>query len=144
MLVSVGSVSAKPLDGVACVVDRVPDAGPLAGLHAGLHATQAPWVLTVACDMPFLSAHVLHRLLAARTQTADAVVARSGDGRLHPLCACYHRRTLAVVEAHLETQRLALHALLDALKTVCVVDLPSGALRNVNRPSDLENLKRDA
>lgn len=122
----------------ACqVVDRYPGAGPLAGLHAGLVAAETPWILAVACDMPFLTAGVLHALLEARTPEAAAVVARTPDGRLQPLCACYHRRVLPLVEAHLAAGRLALHALLDHLKNVQYVDLPAGPLRNVNRPSDL-------
>ena len=119
------------------VVDRYEDAGPLAGLHAGLTAAQTPWVLAVACDMPFITPEVLHALLAARGPDVAAVVARTPDGRCHPLCACYHQRTLPVVEAHLAAGTLAMHALLDHLDKVKYVDLPAGPLRNVNHLSDL-------
>ena len=119
------------------VVDHYEDAGPLAGLHAGLTAAQTPWVLAVACDMPFITPEVLHALLAARGPDVAAVVARTPDGRGHPLCACYHQRTLPVVEAHLAAGTLAMHALLDHLDKVKYVDLPTGPLRNVNHLSDL-------
>ncbi|MFQ5572361.1 MAG: molybdenum cofactor guanylyltransferase, partial [Rhodothermales bacterium] len=49
--------------GVRTVTDRYDDAGPLAGLHAGLMEATTPWVLAVACDMPFVTADVLRRLL---------------------------------------------------------------------------------
>ncbi|MCH8962088.1 MAG: NTP transferase domain-containing protein [Bacteroidetes bacterium] len=123
---------------VALVVDHYEDAGPLAGLHAGLTAAQTPWVLAVACDMPFITPEVLHALLAARGPDVAAVVARTPDGRCHPLCACYHQRTVPVVEAHLAAGTLAMHALLDHLDKVKYVDLPAGPLRNVNHLSDLD------
>lgn len=119
------------------VRDHYEDAGPLAGLHAGLLAAETPWLLVVACDMPFITTDVLHTLLDARSPDADAVVARTPDGRSHPLCACYHRRVLPTVEAHLAAGTLAMHALLDPLKNVRYVDLPAAPLRNVNRVSDL-------
>ena len=119
------------------VVDRYAGAGPLAGLHAGLEAAETPWLLAVACDMPFVTAEVFAALLAARGPDIEAVVARTPDGRRHPLCACYHRNTLPTVEAHLAAGTLAMRALLDGLKNVRYVDLPAGPLRNVNRVSDL-------
>ncbi len=119
------------------VRDHYRDAGPLAGLHAGLHALETPWLLAVACDLPFLTPDALRTLLAARTPEADAVVARTPDGRRHPLCACYHARTLPVAAAQLEAGHLALHAFLDRLENVRYADLPDAPLRNVNTPSDL-------
>ena len=120
------------------VVDRVGDAGPLAGLHAGLAEAETPWLLVVACDMPFITPEVLQALLTARGPEVEAVVAQTPDGRSHPLCACYHQNTLSTVEAHLAAGALAMHALLDRLKNVRFVDLPARPLRNVNRPSDLD------
>ena len=120
------------------VVDQHKDAGPLAGLHAGLRAAETPWVLAVACDMPFLTSAVLHTLLEAREAGVDAVVARTPDGRTHPLCACYRTTLLPVIEMQLHQKALAMHALLHRAKNVTFVDLPTGPLRNVNRIADLD------
>ncbi len=139
--ISVGQEGAplpEPARRVRRVIDHYRDAGPLAGLHAGLHAATTPWLLVVACDLPFLTADVLRILLASRAPEADAVVARAPDGRLHPLCACYHARTLPVAEAQLQAGRLAMHAFLDRLQKLRLVDLPEQPLRNINTPSDLE------
>lgn len=138
VLISVGAEGSFDVPAARQVVDRHKDAGPLAGLHAGLVAAETPWVLAVACDLPFITPAVLRALAAARRPDAAAVVARTPDGRRHPLCACYHRRVVPVVEAHLAAGRLALHALLDRLDNVAYVDLPAGPLRNVNRLSDLD------
>lgn len=139
LLVSVADAEAHPLPEYPTaryVADRYSEAGPLAGLHAGLHAAPTPWLLAVACDLPDLTPEVLRTILAARTSDADAIVARTPDGRLHPLCAAYHRRLLPSAEAHLADGRRALHDLLGAVHTR-EVPLPAAPLRNVNAPGDL-------
>jgi len=118
--------------------DRLPDAGPLGGLHAGLHAARTPWLLVVACDLPFITPEALERLLEARDKAVQAVVAENEQGRLQPLCACYRVSILPVVEARLQAGRRAMHGLLDQLETVGTVRLPDEVLRNINRPTDLD------
>ena len=140
VLVSVADEKTRyPLpETVRYFVDRHANIGALAGLHAGLVAAQTPWLLAVACDMPFLTVEALRKLLEARTEDAEAVVAVSPGGQRHPLCACYRRSVLAQVEAQIENKSYALHALLDQLRTVEVA-LPAEVVRNINRPSDLAN-----
>lgn len=118
------------------VADLYPGRGPMAGLHAGLHASQSPWMLAVACDMPFLTTASLETLLSARFDGLSAVIAVSSDGRRHPLCACYHRSVLAQIERSLSSDDLSMHGLLSRLDVVNVV-LPESDLKNVNAPSDL-------
>jgi molybdopterin-guanine dinucleotide biosynthesis protein A len=139
VLISVRVEESFDLPTARHVVDRYKDAGPLAGLHAGLVAAETPWVLAVACDLPFITPAALRALAAACGPDTAAVVARTPDGRRHPLCACYHQRIVPVIEAHLAAGRLALHALLDRLDHVAYVDLPAGPLKNVNTLSDLED-----
>lgn len=122
------------------VADEVHDAGPLAGLHAGLLAATGPWLLVVACDLPFVTPEVLRVLLAARSPDAPAVVATTPDGRSHPLCAAYHRSILPVVTERLSAHRYAVHGMVEQLRSVCHVAMPGDALRNVNRRSDLTDV----
>lgn len=120
------------------VEDCVSDAGPLAGLHAGLQATETPWLLAVACDMPFLTPAALRSLIEERTPETGAVVATTPGGRRQPLCACYRcDAVLPAVRRHLDDRRLALHALLGQLASVRAVSLPEAPLRNINERSDL-------
>ncbi len=67
--------------GCPVVPDRVGGfAGPLAGLDAGLHSTDAPMIVTVPCDSPFLPPDLVARLAAARSAVdADVAVARTGN-----------------------------------------------------------------
>lgn len=121
----------------SCVVDLYPNHGPLAGIHAGWQQTTTDWLLVVGCDMPFLTSDALRLLLDVAGTTTDAVVGQDADGRLHPLCACYHRRTLPVVTERLAQRQLALTDVLASFQTVRTVCLPSGVLRNINRMRDL-------
>jgi len=141
VLVSVATSDTRyPLPrAVRYVVDRRDRGGPLAGLESGLLAAHTPWIVAVACDMPGLTTETLQALLDHRGPSTGVVVATGPDGRRHPLCACYHRRVLPAVQAHLDAGHRALHRLLDALSVVVYVSVPEASLRNVNTPSDLEN-----
>jgi len=83
--------------GVPLVTDRHEGVGPLAGLHAAFDATSCPWVIALACDMPFVSRDLLNYLLRCRTDV-DVVMPRVG-GREEPLHAVYRREPcLSAVE----------------------------------------------
>lgn len=119
------------------LLDPVPDAGPLAGLVAGLRAAQTPWLLALACDLPFLTKETLQPLFAARTADVTAVVPVTSKGHRQPLCALYQVAAVRpVAEAQLAAGRYTLQALLDRL-SLATLSLPDESLRNVNAPDDL-------
>ena len=139
VLISIGD---EPLplelpEGARYVYDEILNAGPLAGICAGFHASSSPWLLAVACDMPFVTEDALRQLLRARSPSLQAVVAVEGEGREHPLCACYHRDILPVIEHQLAQGHRAMRDLLKHLDRVQTVLLPDNALRNINAPGDL-------
>lgn len=137
VLVSVRAPGAEPSVPARVVYDALPGAGPLAGLQAGLMVCRTPWLLVVACDLPFVTPEALARLLGARGPGVAAVVARDGAGRRQPLCACYHASVRPLVDARLAAGRYRMLALFDDLAGLREVALPDAALHNVNRPSDL-------
>ena len=119
------------------LLDPVPEAGPLAGLVAGLRAARTPWLLALACDLPFLNEATLRRLLAACPSAVDAVVPVTSDGRRQPLCALYRVDAVRpVAESRLAAGRYALQALLDQL-SIAMLAVPDVPLHNVNTPDDL-------
>ena len=139
VLISVGD---EPLrfalaEGARYVYDEIPNAGPLAGICAGFRASSSPWLLAVACDMPFITVDALRRLVRTRSPSLQAVVAIGGRGREHPLCACYHRDILPVVERQLAQGHRAMRDLLKRLDHVRTTQLPDEVLRNINTPGDL-------
>jgi molybdopterin-guanine dinucleotide biosynthesis protein A len=107
LLVSVNPACPEsPPDGfpVRAVPDRIPGAGPMAGMEALLRASQTPWVLIVAVDLPRLTARFITDLLHQLTPTSG-VVPFSG-GRLEPLCAVYPRQAATIATRFLEEGRL--------------------------------------
>lgn len=128
--------------------DRVPGAGPLGGIHTALQWAEEEGragALCVACDLPFLSAALLRRLVEQASEPeAEAVVPESAGCRgVEPLCAVYSVAALPEIEARLLRGEHGMAALLDALRTA---RLPLAEVRrfgdpeilflNVNTPED--------
>jgi len=106
--------------GIDLIGDRPPGIGPLGGVIGLLrHAQDAP-VLALACDMPFVSASIMGRLIA--TPPGAPVVAPRRDGRWEPLCARYDpARVLSAAEALAASDD---HSLQTLLRDVGAVELP--------------------
>ncbi len=126
---------------VRSVPDVVPDRGAPGGVQAALAHAHTVWVLVVAADMPFVTAAVVERLVAERSEGVDAV-GFDVDGRLEPLLACYRsalapgwQKALASSPSLRElwqtvrTRRLGKSALLE-------VDPLGRALLSVNTPEE--------
>ncbi|MCW5851523.1 MAG: molybdenum cofactor guanylyltransferase [Anaerolineae bacterium] len=115
------------------VPDAFPGAGSLGGLYTGLQAARYPYVVTVACDMPFLNVDLL-RYLADAAQGWDASIPRApiegmtGRGRrrdgsptakdvdLQPLHAVYHRRVARPIRARIAAGDLRMIGFLSSVR----------------------------
>ena len=126
-----------------CVPDRQPDYGPLMGLYSGLAAAKYELALLVACDMPFLSTHLLRHMLDLAAGQ-DVVIPRTEDGQ-HPLHAVYRRSTcLPAIAAAIAQDKRRMIAFHDRVRVREIGEEemrpfdPSGlALLNVNTPEEL-------
>jgi len=90
----------------ACIVDVVPDVGPIGGIHAALHAhPEAAW-LVLACDLPFLDTATLQQLIAARDPRRVATAFNSShDGKPEPLCAIYELSSARLIDERIAAGR---------------------------------------
>jgi len=122
---------------------------PLVGIATALSATNAPWNLILACDLPYLTSDWLDWLLArAVTSEAQIVVPRSSGG-LEPLAAVYRKECAAGIDAAL---RRGIRKVTDAMKDFRTEALsetdwrghdPQGrVLTNMNTPADYEEAKK--
>jgi molybdopterin-guanine dinucleotide biosynthesis protein A len=132
----------------AVVPDRLPDAGALGGVYTALCEAAGSHVLVVACDLPFLTAPLLARLMALADDRCDAVVPRTADGR-QPLCAVYARRLAEQVRRQIESGRLKIQDLLAAIRVrelgpddIAPFDPDGRLFLNVNTPDDLDRAVR--
>lgn len=142
--------------GAECVLDPVPDGGPLAGLVAGLAAARAPesrtpWVVVLACDMPRAKSELLRRLLERAARGGLDAALFETRGGVEPLCAvystaCYSAALLALAAG--ERRMLSFFGGRDGLRRLAVASFSEADLgltrsevepaTNVNTPQDYE------
>ncbi|MDR1893226.1 MAG: molybdenum cofactor guanylyltransferase [Spirochaetales bacterium] len=75
--------------GVPVIEDRYPDRGPLGGMCTALEAAAAPFVLILSVDIPCFDGGFVEFLIKPLSHGFDAVIPKTRDGRIHPLCAVY-------------------------------------------------------
>ncbi|MDX1581196.1 MAG: molybdenum cofactor guanylyltransferase MobA, partial [Alphaproteobacteria bacterium] len=131
--------------GLAVVEDaRAGRQGPLAGIEAALiwaksEAPAAQWLAVVPCDVPFLPADLVRRLIAgAEAQDTLAACARTAE-QDHPLCAVLRPSVIGFLQDWLAQDRHAVHRFLDEIGAARVEfrDDEAAAFFNINTPSDL-------
>lgn len=82
--------------GLRVVPDLYHERSSLAGVHALLKAATAPRVFVVACDLPFLNAELIRKLI---TNPGDFdVIIPESDAGLEPLHAVYSRNCIPSIE----------------------------------------------
>ena len=129
----------RPL-GLPLIFDAAATAGrgPLSGVLSALAwATDRgePFVVTAPCDMPYLPADMVARLMAA----PEADVVHFAGARDYPLCARWATRLYPRLSAELEAASDGLKVMRFITGGASVV-LPAGddaAFANINSPDDL-------
>lgn len=127
--------------GLPLIPDLVEGAGPLGGIVSALEHAKAPRCLVVGCDMPLLASAPLALLLKkAASANVDALVPRTPDGRLQPLCAVYAKRAREPLSQALRAgERKITNALARVNWRQFRVNDPT-PFSNINRMSDLNPL----
>ena len=68
--------------------------GPLSGMLAALKIAKTDSILTVPCDMPFISSQLLNTLLDKRSEAGSRpIVAHDGE-RLQPMVSLIHKSSI--------------------------------------------------
>jgi len=131
--------------GVLRTADLYPGRGPLAGVHAGLARCGAEAAFCVACDMPFLTAAFIRRLVRRfRRLDCDVLLPRTG-AEIEPLAAIYRRSLLPALERLLsDGQGNSLRRLYPSVHTGYLDLDDTAAVRrlftNLNTPEDYQRL----
>jgi molybdopterin-guanine dinucleotide biosynthesis protein A len=136
-VVLVGASDAYASMGLESIPDDPAGVGPLGGLCALMRRAGSGLALAVACDLPFVSARLLDRLVTAPPAT---IVAPRRDDRWEPFFARYDAAAVLPVAIELLAQdRRALQALLDAAgaRELPVSEEESRELRDWDTPDDV-------
>jgi molybdopterin-guanine dinucleotide biosynthesis protein A len=127
---------------IRVVADLVPGAGALGGIYTAIVSSPQDRTLVVACDMPFVDARLIERLVAP--SAADIVVPRPASG-YEPLCATYARRCADAIHARIRRGELkAAEVIRDVRVEEIGPDLlatydPHGVqFTNINTPHDYQ------
>ena len=131
--------------GAPVLTDERPGCGPLSGLETALRASPHPFVLLLACDLPFLRPPLVRTLRDAPALWDVVLPARAGQPE--PLCARYATRCLESVTAALDRGERAMTAFHQEV-SVHTVDLgdmcrhvEADDLFNLNTPDDLRRAR---
>lgn len=122
--------------------DLKPRCGPLGGVYTAMKTTHAEMVLFLACDMPFVSAALLQRVLGSFRSGHGALFVRKGDRFSFPFLL--RQTTLPVVVDQLAKGEFSLQELATILKTksIKVQRKISAELFNINTPADWEKARQ--
>ncbi|MDR2502884.1 MAG: molybdenum cofactor guanylyltransferase [Deltaproteobacteria bacterium] len=124
------------------IYDATPGQGPLGGIVAALRHAQGP-CLVISCDLPFMDAPTLLRLLAARETRPPAALYTAfwqpETGHTEHLAAIYEYAALDPLEQGLGRGLLKISRILPAESRHGVPYSPQGSLPffNINYPADL-------
>ncbi|HEY4015500.1 MAG TPA: molybdenum cofactor guanylyltransferase [Polyangiaceae bacterium] len=124
--------------GLEILADAPAGIGPLGGLVALLQRASVAPALAFACDMPFVSASIVERLLAASPDAA-VLAPRRGE-RWEPLCARYDpSRVLPLAVARARGQDHSLQRLLHAAgaQALDLTAAEAAELRDWDSPDDV-------
>jgi molybdopterin-guanine dinucleotide biosynthesis protein A len=120
---------------VPVVADVVPRRGAPGGVVTALAVADTEWVLTVACDMPFVTRAAIDALLAAAAPDVDVVCFERG-GRLEPLLGLYRRALLEDWAAKLDEQP-SLQGLIRSVRHRALTPGDVRVLDSLNTPEEL-------
>ena len=83
--------------------DIFPVRTPLCGIHTGLFYAKTPYILVVACDIPFLKKEMVQAIIQEIDAQYDVIIPETQNG-LEALCAVYSKRCMPVIERQLKHQ----------------------------------------
>lgn len=122
--------------------------GPMGGIRSCFLGTSMEGLFFVPCDMPLVRAEMGRRLMKRWSPEYDAVLWKTRDGRLQPLCGFYSRSCLPILEACIGEGN---YRMMDFLSRIsCLVletereHLPDRWFLNVNDRAAFEQLEEAA
>lgn len=120
--------------------------GPLAGFAQGLATIKTPWVLLLACDLPYLQARILQQWMQQLLEeNSPLALLPHADKGWEPLCGFYRTASLANLVPFLERGGRSFQGWLKQIPVKPIVFSPQPdiaaieqkMLFNCNTPEDL-------
>ncbi len=105
LFISTNSPEKYKAFGLRMVADIYPDKAALGGIYSAIYAARQPYVLAIACDMPFLNPALLQHLinLASRADVVSPLITPPHPETLHTV---YNKSCLSAIETYLSANKL--------------------------------------
>jgi molybdenum cofactor guanylyltransferase len=122
--------------------DLVPRCGPIGGIYTGLATSAAEGILFLSCDMPFISAGLLKRILSKLKPKTTAIFFETNEALCFPFWLRIN--TLSVVQGQLARKEFSLQALAASLysDTIRASAVEQNQLFNINTPAEWDLARR--
>ena len=130
-------------EGYETLYDLYDDIGPMGGICTALKRCTAPFLLAVACDMPFYGLTEAKRLAEAMEEEAHAgvdMLIPLADDREQMMAAIYGKACLPMMEEMIAEGDYRLRSLAARVRTAYLTEVNAPAYRNVNTPQEYEAL----
>lgn len=141
----------SPRPGYACLFDQAEGLGPCGGVHAALRAAKDKGhaaILVLSCDLPFMDAATLRKLLAARDTAMPSglltTFCQQETGLIEALVAVYEVAALPLFDAALAKGQRKLSRIISPAQQARILYSRDEArpFFNINYPADLEQARR--
>ena len=123
--------------------DLVPRCGPLGGIYSGLKTAKSEAVIFMACDMPFITATIIHHLARfSASHPNSAAFLGTPQGFSFPVVV--PRQAIAIVVMQIENKRFSVQSLAKELDATALPCPPEwiATLQNINTPGELAAAER--
>ena len=142
--VSVMNPGSIPVGRFLQVPDYLPEKGPLGGIYSVLRVSIADKLVTLPCDMPFMTKEVIDYIISEYSGE-DVLTIEDSSGREFPLCGIYTTGCLGAVKKMVEEDYLKVRVLREKVHAR-VLRIPkrfdgSGWMHNINTPEAYEQCR---
>ena len=134
--------------GLPIFTDVYPDKGSLGGIYTAITYAQHPYILVVACDMPFLNSNLLRFMVSQITEDIDIIAPRV-EGYPQGLHAIYNKTCLLPIQERLDANRLKIIRFYDDVRVRYLDESayetydPDGlSFTNLNTPDELDDARQ--
>ncbi|SFV56111.1 Molybdopterin-guanine dinucleotide biosynthesis protein MobA [hydrothermal vent metagenome] len=117
------------------IKDIYPESSPLVALLSIFKTLETKEVFVLSVDTPFIDSRIIQHIMETKREGADIIVAKSPKG-IQPLCACYHRSIVPLLEAQYNIKN---HKLTDLLHLANIKQVPfkeEYPFTNLNHPKE--------
>ena len=129
--------------GLQVVYDEHTDIGPMEGIYQILKNAGEEYVFICAADMPFIRKELVEYMCEFISSDYDCYCLVDED-HIHPLCAIYSKKMLAVIEQQIESGHFRLLNVLRAVRTKYIrlesTCFDRKIVRNINTREEYQKL----